>query len=112
MKTRILLLFLALAFMLSATTRAQDTRKPAMQTHAKPRTAAALVSADAKSFMDQKHGQWAVVNPEALSGYQNQRVKVKYLLSTERNQAQILSVKPIPAVTQTTAQKTDSAFRR
>jgi hypothetical protein len=78
----------------------------------KPRTVAALVSADAKSFLDSKQGQWTVLNPEALAGYQNQRVKVKYLGSGEVHQARILAVQAVPAATENTAYKTDSAYHR
>ena len=114
MKARTLVFSLACAavFLIPSVSLAQGTSEPAPEKHpSKPRTVAALVSADAKSF-DSKKGQWTVSNPEALAGYQNQRVKVKYLISTETSRAQILEVKARPAATQNAAYKTDSAYRR
>ena len=112
MKARTLVCSLASAlFLLPVRAPGQDTG--ASEKHApKPRTVAALVSADAKSFLDSKNGQWTVANPEALAGYQNQRVKVKYLASGEVHQARILAVKAVAASTENTAYKTDSAYRR
>jgi hypothetical protein len=104
-----LILPLALAILVPAVSLAQDAPKPAAH---KPRTVAGLVSPDAKTFLDAKQSQWAVANPTALSGYENQRVKVKYLLAADQKQIQILSVKPVQAQIQNTAFKTDSAFRR
>ena len=114
------LLTLAFAMFVPAVSLAQDAPKPATQASAsgeaprahKPRTVAGFVSADAKTFLDAKQSQWTVVNPTALTGYENQRVKVKYLLATDQRQMQVLSVKPAEAQTQNTAFKTDSAFRR
>ena len=102
-----LLLPLALAILVPAVSLAQE----APRSH-KPRTAAGFVSADAKTFLDANQSQWQVVNPSALAGYENQRVKVKYLIATDQKQIQILSVKPAQAQIQNTAFKTDSAFRR
>jgi hypothetical protein len=114
------LLTLAFAMFVPAVSLAQDAPKPATQASAsgeaprvhKPRTVAGFVSADAKTFLDGKQSQWTVVNPTALTGYENQRVKVKYLLATDQKQIQVLSVKPAEAQTQNAAFKTDSAFRR
>ena len=78
----------------------------------KPRTVAGLVGADAKIFLDTKHIRWMVANPAALSGFENQRVKVRYVLTIDRSQMRIVSVKPAQSETQNTAYKTDSAFRR
>lgn len=117
---KFLILSLAVAMLVPAVSLAQDAAKPAAQTSTsseaarshKPRTVAGLVSADAKTFLDAKQSQWTVINPTALTGYENQRVKVKYLLATDQKQIQVLSVKPAEAQVQTTAYKTDSAFRR
>jgi hypothetical protein len=109
MKLKTLVPWVAVALLMPALSLGQN----APQAHpAKPRTIAAVVSADAKSFLDAKQASWTVSNPEALSGFQNQRVKVKYVISAESNRAQVLSVKPIPAVVQFSASKTDSAFHR
>lgn len=115
-----LVLSLAVAMLLPAVSAAQEAVKPAAQTTAsgeapraqKPRTVAGFVSADGKIFLDLKQSQWIVANPTALNGFENQRVKVKYLLATDQKQIQVLSVKPAQAQTQNTAFKTDSAFRR
>lgn len=104
-----LILPLAFAILVPAVSLAQEAPKPAAH---KPRTVAGFVSADAKSFLDAKQGQWTVANPAALTGFENQRVKVKYLLATDQKQIQVLSVKPAPAEIQNTAFRTDSAFRR
>jgi hypothetical protein len=114
MKARTLVFSLAGAavFLIPSVSLAQGAPEPAAEKHpAKPRTVAALVSADARSF-DSKQGQWTVSNPEALAGYQNQRVKVKYLISTETSRAKILAVKSEPASTQNSAYKSDSAYHR
>ncbi len=115
-----LILSLAVAMLVPAVSLAQDAAKPAAQNSRtreaartpKPRTVAGLVSADARTFLDAKHRQWTVINPTALTGYENQRVTVKYLLATDQKQIQVLSVKPAQAETLNTAFKTDSAFRR
>ena len=102
-----LILPLALAILVPAVSLAQEApRTP------KPRTVAGLVSADGKTFLAAKQSQWAVVNPTALTGYENRRVKVKYLVAADQKRIQILSVKPVQAQIQNTAFKTDSAFRR
>jgi hypothetical protein len=114
-----LIVSLAFAMLVPAVSLAQDAAKP-VQTSAssetrpshKPRTVAGFVSADGKTLLDGKQSQWAVINPTALTGYENQRVKVKYLLAIDQKQIQVLSVKPAQAQTQNTAYKTDSAFRR
>jgi len=115
-----LILSLAVAMLVPAVSLAQNAAKPAAQsstsseaarTH-KPRTVAGLVSADAKTFLDAKQSQWTVMNPTALTGYENQRVRLKYVLATDQKQIEVLSVKPAQAQTQNTAFKTDSAFRR
>jgi hypothetical protein len=112
MKARTLLGSLASAlFLFPATTPGQDTGAPGKHSQ-KPRTVAALVSADAKSFRDPKQAQWTAANPEALSGFENQRVKVSYLESGEAHRARILSVEAAPASSRNTAYKTDSAYRR
>ena len=112
MKARTLVFSLACAAFLSIPSVSAAQNEPGSEKHpSKPRTVAALVSADAKSFAS-KQGQWTVANPEALTGYQNQRVKVKYLVSAEPNRVQILSVKAVPAYAQTAAYKSDSAYRR
>jgi hypothetical protein len=102
-----LILPLALAILVPAVSLAQE----APRTH-KPRTVAGLVSADAKTFLDAKQCQWTVANPTVLTGYENQRVKVKYLVAAGQKQILILSVKPVQAQIQNTAFMTDSAFRR
>lgn len=78
----------------------------------KARTVAAVVSADGSSFRDSRKGQWLVANPSSLSAYQNQRVKLKFQFVPGQNQAEILSVKPLPVYTRTSANPSDSAFRR
>ena len=111
---------LLLAALVPAVSLAQDNRAPVAQQSSsnesrhteKPRTVAGLVGADAKTFLDAKYGRWTVANPTALSGFENQRVKVKYILATDRSQMLILSVKLARSETQNTAYKTDSAFRR
>ena len=100
-------LLLALAILVPAGSLAQEVPRA----H-KPRTVQGFVSADAKTFLDTRQGQWTVVNPTALAGYENQRVKVKYLVAADQKQIQILSVKPVQTQIQNTAFKTDSAFRR
>ena len=115
-----LILPLGFALLVPAVSLAQDAPKPADQSAIssdrprahKPRTVAGFVSADAKTFLDAKQSQWTVANPTALTGYENQRVKVKYLLATDQKQIQVLSVKPVQTQIQNTAYKTDSAFRR
>lgn len=102
-----LILPLALAILVPAVSLAQQ----APRTH-KPRTIAGLVSADAKTLLDAKQSQWTVANPTLLAGYENQRVKVKYLVAAKEKQILILSVKPVQARIQNTASLGDSAFRR
>ena len=102
-----LILPLALAILGPAVSLAQE----APRTH-KPRTVAGFVSADGKTFLDAKQSQWTVANPAVLTGFENRRVKVKYLVAVDQKQIQILSVKRAPAQIQNTAFKTDSAFRR
>jgi hypothetical protein len=112
-RTSVFLLAFAVLSLFPAVSLAQRAPENAAQKHPpKARTVAALVSADAKSFMDSKQGQWTVSNPEVLTGYQNQRVKVKYLMSAEPHRAEVLSVKTVPTYTQNTAYKTDSAYHR
>lgn len=101
-----LILPLALAILVPAVSLAQE----APRTH-KPRTVAGLISADRKTFLDAKQSQWTVANPAVLAGYENQRVKVKYLVADQK-QILILSVKPVQAQIQNTAFMADSAFRR
>jgi hypothetical protein len=102
-----LILPLALAILVPAVSLAQQApRTP------KPRTVVGLVSADAKTFLDTKQSLWTVANPSVLTGYENQRVKVKYLVAADQKQILILSVKPVPAQIQNNAFRTDSAFRR
>jgi hypothetical protein len=96
-----------LAILVPAASLAQE----APRAH-KPRTVAGFVGADAKTFLDAKQSQWTVANPTALTGYENQQVKVKYLVAADQKQIQILSVKLVQAQVQNTAFKTDSAFRR
>jgi len=104
---------LAAAVLFPASTLAQDAPKPSESSAPhKARTVAALVSSDGSSFLDTHQGQWLVSNPASLSGYQNQRVKVKFALLSEKNRAQILSVKPLPVLIQTSAHPSDPAFRR
>jgi hypothetical protein len=113
MKRLVFAILLAAAVLLPATALAQDTPKPSeSSTPHKARTVAALVSADGSSFLDTHQGQWQAANPASLSGYQNQRVKVKFQLLPGQNRAQILSVKPLPVYTRTSANPSDSAFRR
>ena len=102
-----LILPLALAILVPAVSLAQE----APRTH-KPRTVAGLISADGKTFLDAKQCSWTVANPTVLTGYENQRVKVKYLVAAGQKQILILSVKPVQAQIQNTAFMTDSAFRR
>src|SRR5258708_2420598 len=114
-----LILSLALALLVPAVLLAQDAAKPAAQNSTsseaagtpKPRTVAGLVSA-ARTFLDAKQSRWTVINPAVLTGYENQRVKVKYRLAVDQKQIQVLSVKPAQAPAQNTAFKADSAFRR
>ena len=102
-----LILPLALAILVPAVSLAQEApRTP------KPRTVAGLISADGKTFLDAKQSQWTVANPAVLTGYENQRVKVKYLVAADQKQILILSVKPVQAQIQNTAFMADSAFRR
>jgi len=101
------ILALALAILVPAVSLARE----APRTH-KPRTVTGLVSADAKTFLDAKQSQWTVANPSVLTGYENQRVKVKYLVAADQKQMLILSVKPVQAQIQNTAFMTDSAFHR
>jgi hypothetical protein len=103
-KSLILLLALVLVPAVSLAQEAPRSRKP--------RTVAGFVSADAKTFLDAKQSQWTVVNPTVLSGYENQRVKVKFVVAADQKQIQILSVRLVPAQIRNTAFKTDSAFRR
>lgn len=113
MKRLLLAILLAAAVLLPASSLAQDAPKPSeLSAPHKARTAAALVSADGSSFLDTHQGQWLVANPASLSGYQNQRVKVKFRLIPGQNRAQILSVKPLPVYARTSANPSDSAFRR
>ncbi len=115
-----LILSLALALLVPAVLLAQDAAKPAAQNSTsseaagtpKPRTVAGLLSADARTFLDAKQSRWTVINPAVLTGYENQRVKVKYRLAADQKQIQVLSVKPAQAPAQNTAFKADSAFRR
>ena len=102
-----LILPLALAILVPAVSLAQE----APRIH-KARTIAGLVSADAKTFLDAKQSQWTVANPIVLAGYENQRVKVKYLVAVNEKQILILSVKPVQAQIHNTASMGDSAFRR
>lgn len=95
----------------SATTSKESPSKDS-RSDAKPHTVAGIVGIDGKTFLDTRHSRWTVANPAILSGFENQRVKVKYLLATDRSQLQIVSVKAIPQETQNTAFKMDSAFHR
>lgn len=114
MKRLVFALLLAAAVLLPASSLAQDSPKPSEPSSAphKARTVAAFVNADGSSFLDTHQGQWLVANPASLSGYQNQRVKVRFQLIPGQNRAQILSVKPLPVYTPTSAHPSDSAFRR
>ena len=110
MKTLLVAALLALVLLLPVASIAQD--RPSASHASKPHTVAALINSDGHSFLDSKQNRWTVANPAALSGYENQRVKVKYLVSSELRYAEIVSVKRIPVYTPTSAQKSDSAFRR
>jgi hypothetical protein len=113
MKRLLFAILLAAAVLLPVSSLAQDAPKPPeLSAPHKARTVAAFVSADGSSFLDTHQGQWLVANPASLSGYQNQRVKVKFQLVPGQNRAQILSVKPLPVYTRTSANPSDSAFRR
>ena len=113
MKRLLFAILLIAAVLLPASSLAQDAPKPPeLSAPHKARTVAAFVSADGSSFLDTHQGQWLVANPTSLSGYQNQRVKVKFQLVPGQNRAQILSVKPLPVYTRTSASPSDSAFRR
>ena len=108
-----LLLPLALAILIPTVTFAQDRLQPASHSSRhKTRTAAGLVSSDARTFVDARHNPWIVANPEAVAGFENQRVTVKFALVPSQKQIQILSIKPAPAQVQIAAYKSDSAFRR
>lgn len=114
MKRLVFAVLFAAAVLLPATALAQDPPKPSEPSSAphKARTVAAFVSADGSSFLDTHQGQWLVANPASLAGYQNQHVKVKFQFVAGQNRAQILSVKPLPVPTRTSANPFDSAFRR
>jgi len=113
MKRLLFAILLAAAVLLPASALAQDaSNQSASSTPDRARTVAAFVSADGSSFLDTHQVHWLVANPASLSGYQNQRVKVKFQLLSGQNRAQILSVKPIPVYSRTSANPSDSAFRR
>ena len=106
------LLSMAALLLLPAASHGQERSNSRRESSAKPRVVAALVSSDARSFQDSHQHQWLVANPEAVSAFANQRVKVKYLLAAGSRQVQIVSVKLLPGLSTVTTHPSDSAFRR
>lgn len=75
-------------------------------------TISGQVSDDAKMVVSDSNEKWAVSNPDALKTRTGQQVTVKCRLDLEKNQIQILSVKPGASETRYAINRGDSAFRR
>lgn len=112
MKRALLIAATALALLIPVASLAQDSPKPAHSESHKTRTISAVINADGKSFLDTKQNRWTVANPAALAGLENQRVRVRYLVSTASHSVEILAVKALPTLAMLTAHPCDSAFRR
>src|SRR5262249_39103344 len=75
-------------------------------------TVSAKVSEDRKTLVPTNGEPWSVVNPGALAGNEGEQVKVKCRLSSAGHEIRVLSVKVIAARVKSTANPSDSAFRR
>jgi len=84
----------------------------AQATSKKTVTISGKVSNDAKMIVSDDNERWSVSNTDALMGREGQQITVKCRLDPEKNQVQILSLKPAQNEMKYAANRGDSAFRR
>lgn len=107
---KLVLFFLAAPLLLPVSAFGQDHNAAKSDT-AKTITISGRVSEDGKSLIAKNGESWSVMNPGALAGQANQRVKAKCEASTDHS-IRVLSVKTVAMQIKYAANPGDSAFRR
>lgn len=79
---------------------------------AKAITISGRISADGKSLIATNGESWSVANPDALTGHENQQVKVKCQISSANHDIRVRSLRTVATPVAYHANPGDSAFRR
>jgi len=115
------LVLLTVALLMPIVAAAQHSSKAA---EAKPTTPKASVvarkavsiagqiSLDGKTLVSEENDIWSIANPNVLAGHEGQQVLVKCQVFPDKNEINVLSLKPALIQVKSASNKTDSAFRR